>query len=79
MTSVAPSQHLYSLDALRGFDMFWIMGAEEIVNSLEFTGSPFLENDSCRTHAFWVEWFSFLRFDIPFIFIHGRCCNALLH
>ncbi len=25
---------LYSLDALRGFDMFWIMGAEEIFNGL---------------------------------------------
>jgi len=24
------SERLYSLDALRGFDMFWIMGAEEI-------------------------------------------------
>jgi hypothetical protein len=27
-------QRLYSLDALRGFDMFWILGAEEIINSL---------------------------------------------
>jgi predicted acyltransferase len=27
-------QRLYSLDALRGFDMFWIMGAEEIFNTL---------------------------------------------
>ena len=35
-------QRLYSLDALRGFDMFWIMGAEEIVNSLsKATGSSF--------------------------------------
>ncbi|MBS1504991.1 MAG: DUF5009 domain-containing protein, partial [Bacteroidetes bacterium] len=25
---------LYSLDALRGFDMFWIMGAEELFHSL---------------------------------------------
>ena len=25
---------LYSLDALRGFDMFWIMGAEEIFHAL---------------------------------------------
>src|SRR6187402_126883 len=25
---------LYSLDALRGFDMFWIMGAEEIVHNI---------------------------------------------
>src|SRR5580692_5301023 len=29
----APTR-LYSLDALRGFDMFWIMGAEEIFNGL---------------------------------------------
>lgn len=35
-------QRLYSLDALRGFDMFWILGAEEIVNTLaQATGSPF--------------------------------------
>jgi predicted acyltransferase len=36
------STRLYSLDALRGFDMFWIMGAEEIFHSLfKVTGSPF--------------------------------------
>lgn len=33
---------LYSLDALRGFDMFWIMGAEEIFHKLaKASGSPF--------------------------------------
>ena len=33
---------LYSLDALRGFDMFWIMGAEAIFHNLfKATGSPF--------------------------------------
>lgn len=37
------SQRLYSLDALRGFDMFWIMGADGIVRGLaKATGSPFL-------------------------------------
>ena len=36
------SPRLYSLDALRGFDMFWIMGAEEIFHNLyKVTGSPF--------------------------------------
>ena len=36
------SQRLYSLDALRGFDMFWIMGAEDIFHALsKATGSPF--------------------------------------
>ena len=33
-SSTISSQRLYSLDALRGFDMFWIMGAENIVHSL---------------------------------------------
>ena len=28
------SQRLTSLDALRGFDMFWIVGAEEVVHAL---------------------------------------------
>jgi predicted acyltransferase len=33
---------LYSLDALRGFDMFWIMGGGGIFNALDkATGSPF--------------------------------------
>jgi predicted acyltransferase len=42
MTPTNPSQRLYSLDALRGFDMFWIMGAEEIFHTLsKSTGSPF--------------------------------------
>jgi predicted acyltransferase len=42
--SAAPvlSSRLFSLDALRGFDMFWIMGAEEIFHALsKATGSPF--------------------------------------
>lgn len=46
MASLNPSQRLYSLDALRGFDMFWIMGAEEIVHALaKVTGTPFLAQD----------------------------------
>jgi predicted acyltransferase len=39
--SVQP-ERLYSLDALRGFDMFWIMGADAIFHNLaKATGSPF--------------------------------------
>ena len=42
MAQTTPSQRLYSLDALRGFDMFWIMGAEEIFHAIaKATGSPF--------------------------------------
>lgn len=41
-TAPSTSGRLFSLDALRGFDMFWIMGAEEIFHSLsKATGSPF--------------------------------------
>src|ERR1700712_686771 len=42
MMPTTPSQRLYSLDALRGFDMFWIMGGEEIFHSIyKATGSSF--------------------------------------
>jgi predicted acyltransferase len=33
-TQPAPSQRLMSLDALRGFDMFWIIGADSLVYAL---------------------------------------------
>ncbi len=49
------TQRLYSLDALRGFDMVWIMGAEEIFHGLaKATSSPFwgaLSNQF--THPIW--------------------------
>ena len=35
-----PTQRLMSLDALRGFDMFWIIGAEELVSALNKLGHP---------------------------------------
>ena len=49
------SERLYSLDALRGFDMFWIMGAEEIFHGLaKATGSPFWNALSTQfTHPSW--------------------------
>src|SRR3954454_23913792 len=48
-------QRLYSLDALRGFDMFWIMGAEEIFHGLaKATGSSFWKGISTQfTHPAW--------------------------
>lgn len=49
------SQRLYSLDALRGFDMFWIMGAEDIFHGLaKATASPFWKEMSDQfTHPAW--------------------------
>jgi predicted acyltransferase len=32
--SPSPTQRLVSLDALRGFDMFWIVGGEELIHAL---------------------------------------------
>ncbi len=54
-TESSISQRLYSLDALRGFDMFWIIGAEEIFHNLaKATGSPFWASVSNQfTHPSW--------------------------
>lgn len=67
------SQRLYSLDALRGFDMFWIMGAEEIFHSMaKATNAPFwmiLSNQF--THPAW-NGFHFYDLIFPlFLFIAG--------
>ena len=65
--STTTSQRLYSLDALRGFDMFWIMGGEEIVHTMyKATGS---------TSSFWggfsnqlthPDWNGFHAYDLIF-------------
>lgn len=64
-TGIASQQRLYSLDALRGFDMFWIMGAEEIFHRLyEATGSPFWGAIALQmTHP---EWNGFHFYDLIF-------------
>ncbi len=58
-------QRLYSLDALRGFDMFWIMGAEEIFHALaKATGSPFWAAVANQlTHP---DWNGFHLYDLIF-------------
>lgn len=66
-------QRLYSLDALRGFDMFWIMGAEEIVFRLaEVTGLPFWKVTALQlTHPDW-NGFHFYDLIFPlFLFLAG--------
>jgi predicted acyltransferase len=58
-------QRLYSLDALRGFDMFWILGGEEIFHSLaKITGSPIMNAISQQlTHP---DWHGFHFYDLIF-------------
>jgi predicted acyltransferase len=73
MTQTTPSQRLYSLDALRGFDMFWIIGGEEIFHSLaKITGSPFWKTLSDQfEHPAW-NGFHFYDLIFPlFLFIAG--------
>ena len=69
----APSERLLSLDALRGFDMFWIMGGHPIFLGLDnifhnrFTA--FIKNQFDH-----VEWFGFNFWDIImplFLFLCG--------
>src|SRR5215813_8589128 len=72
-TTTNPSGRLYSLDALRGFDMFWIMGAEEIVHTLsDATHSSFWGAFSNElTHPAW-NGFHFYDLIFPlFLFIAG--------
>ena len=59
------TERLKSLDALRGFDMFWIMGAEEIFILLgAITGWPIIEWWAGQmTH---VEWHGFHAYDMIF-------------
>jgi len=73
MSQPTPSQRLYSLDALRGFDMFWIMGGEEIFHSLaKITGNPFLITIADQfEHPAW-NGFHFYDLIFPlFLFIAG--------
>jgi predicted acyltransferase len=67
------TKRLYSLDALRGFDMFWILGAEEIFHHLaEITNSTFWNALSVQfTHPTW-HGFSFYDLIFPlFLFLAG--------
>ncbi len=71
--NIQQTDRLKSLDALRGFDMFWIMGAEEIFILLgAITGWPVLEWWAGQmTH---VEWHGFQAYDMIFplfLFIAG--------
>lgn len=68
-----PVKRLYSLDALRGFDMFWIMGGEAIfVGLATLTGWPVFKWFASQLHH--VPWHGFKFYDMIFplfLFIAG--------
>lgn len=65
-----PQKRLYSLDVLRGFDMFWITGGGALAIAIaQFTGADWLAN---QMHH--VEWEGFHFYDLIFplfMFIAG--------
>ena len=65
-----PQQRLHSLDALRGFDMFWITGGGALAIAIsQITGAEWLENQ--MHHVAW-EGFRFYDLIFPlFMFIAG--------
>jgi len=73
MSEVAPSPRLISLDALRGFDMFWILGCEYLAETIaKAVNQPWIEPYAGQLqHANW-EGFHFLDLVFPlFVFISG--------
>jgi len=73
MENKPESKRLYSLDALRGFDMFWIMGGEAIFAGLAaITGWPVLQWWASQLEH--VPWHGFHFYDMIFplfLFIAG--------
>ncbi|MDR3378736.1 MAG: heparan-alpha-glucosaminide N-acetyltransferase domain-containing protein, partial [Verrucomicrobiae bacterium] len=72
-TPAADSSRLVSLDALRGFDMFWILGADSLVYALhEMSDNPVTKFFATQLdHA---EWAGFHFYDLifpMFVFIMG--------
>jgi predicted acyltransferase len=69
-----PALRLTSLDALRGFDMFWIIGGEHLLRSIaQLTGSPTFVAIANRNTSH-PDWHGFSFFDLIFpllMFIAG--------
>ena len=64
---------LLSLDALRGFDMFWIIGGEELIHSMaKINPSPFWTSFSAQfEHPYWNGFTTYDLIFPLFIFLAG--------
>jgi len=67
------TQRVYSLDALRGFDMFWIIGGDRLVKNLaQATGSPFWKAfDEQLQHPYWNGFTAYDLIFPLFMFVAG--------
>lgn len=69
------SIRLISLDALRGFDMLWIIGGAGIVTALAGFFTPSLDGVAVQMHHVPWEGFRFMDLIFPlFVFISGISC-----
>jgi predicted acyltransferase len=71
--SLAPPR-LLSLDALRGFDMFWIIGGEELIRALANLSGNATFHELAYKHTEHPEWHGFALYDCIFplfMFIAG--------
>jgi predicted acyltransferase len=69
-----PSRRLLSLDALRGFDMFWILGGESLAHALGKMGGGGSFTHGLSEQLQHVEWAGFRFYDLIFplfVFIVG--------
>ncbi|MBM3442266.1 MAG: DUF5009 domain-containing protein [Bacteroidetes bacterium] len=73
MPNTLGPQRIAALDALRGFDMFWIIGAEELFHTLaKATASPFWQQLSNQfEHPYWNGFTAYDLIFPLFIFISG--------
>ena len=72
--AVAPSARLRSLDALRGFDMFWIIGGDALVSEIAKLAPNPAVQALCAQFSEHVEWEGFHYYDMIFplfLFIIG--------
>ena len=61
-SEVIPENRVLSIDALRGFDMFWIIGGGAFLrNLLEAIGTPFNQVIFSQMHH--AEWHGFTTWD----------------
>jgi len=72
--TVSPAQRLRSLDVLRGFDMFWIIGGDYLLSTLTKPYKTGLINAVAAQFTDHVEWEGFRYYDMIFplfLFIIG--------
>lgn len=73
MNMISSSRRLYSLDALRGFDMFWIIGAEDVFHQMALaTNTPWWIGISNQfEHPYWNGFTAYDLIFPLFIFVTG--------